>query len=177
MSNVKRRKVELTTCSNSLSGEQNSDDGLAEGSKGFSLLKKAGFTGKTLGDVGLGKQEDGIKSPIKPWLNVARSGIGFASNAANDKTRSNADQRNQSKQKKAEREKAEREKAEASKAATIRQKQQVEEEEHKAISRYIRRAFNDNEDCADGMSPTSHHPLLGGNRLSALNPLLDDDDD
>ena len=143
--------------------------------KGWKLLKLAGWEeGK-----GVGRLEDGIKSPVRPFLlnQRARKGLGTVDttslSATKAKTKPAVEDRQERERSRKEKEEQKEEEEERKKKTTERAG--LEKARHKAISRYIYSSFKDTEGSEHG--PRSEtHPLLGGNRLSALNPLLDDDD-
>ena len=115
---------------------------------------------------GLGAGQDGIVTPVRPWRNRGRQGVGAAGNDGAPKP----------KPKPPDPPEKEKEKPAAAEARAAKKQRLVAEREReaeRAIARYLSASLS-----GAGSAGTDTNPLLrgGANRLTKTNPLLDDDD-
>ncbi|QDZ22580.1 G-patch domain-containing protein [Chloropicon primus] len=120
---------------------------------GYKLLKKAGWSD---GEA-LGKNQDGIKSPVQPSLQKGRAGLGKVVKEVSRKKRKAAEPGDAA--------------CGDSKVVCAKRRREAEIEERRRKQQVVEmyREFREPDAGAE-----QFHPLKSKSRLSATNPLLDD---
>ncbi len=132
---------------------------------GFKLLKKMGWRE----GAGIGANEDGIKSPVQPFLQRAKRGIG--SEAPKQQQGTSAKRRKRKAAASSSSSSSSSSSEEPEEVRSARAKAARREEEGKRLAAQVYRSFYD-EPGGIGRD----HPLARPNRLTSMNPLLSDSD-